>query len=47
MLMRFLIGIGFLILCVYGLYVGVFIPRSIIKKIPEIDEIRNKQKVIS
>ena len=40
--MTYLIGIGILILCVYGLYVGVLIPNSIRRKLPEIDEIRTK-----
>ncbi len=43
--MTFLIGIGILILCVYGLYVGVFIPISIRRKLPEIDETRKKTEI--
>jgi len=40
--MTFLIGIGILILCIYGLYMGVFIPGSISRKLSKADEIRKK-----
>ncbi len=43
--MTFLIGIGILILWVYGLYVGVFIPIAIRRKFPEIDETGKKTKI--
>ncbi len=42
MLMTLLIGIGFLILCIYALYVGIFIPHLISRKLPEIEEIGEK-----
>lgn len=46
MVMTFLIGIGILILCIYGLYVGVFIPGSWSRKLSKADEIRKKTKSI-
>ncbi len=42
MTLTLLVGIGIVILCVYALYVGVFIPGLINKKLAKIDEIRKE-----
>lgn len=42
--MTLLVGIGIIILWVYVLYVGVFIPGLINEKLPKIDEVRNKAR---
>ncbi len=44
MTLTLLVGIGIIILSVYALYVGVFIPSLINEKLAKIDEIRNKAK---
>jgi uncharacterized membrane-anchored protein len=44
MAMKLLVGIGIIILWVYVLYVGVFIPGLINEKLPKIEEIRDKAK---
>ncbi len=46
MAMTFLIGIGIIILCAYGLYVGVYIPNSLSRKLSKADEIRKKAESI-
>ncbi len=44
MAMTLLVGIGIVILCVYVLYIGVFIPGLINEKLTKVDKIRNKAK---
>ncbi len=46
MVMTFLIGIGVIILFAYGLYLGVYIPDSLSRKLSKADEIRKKAESI-